>query len=59
MHVEMQLVCMQGSDIATALVHLFHAFAQQAQGPAQTQMDPTQLREALSRLPGNKFGVGE
>lgn len=59
MHVEMQWVCMQGSDIASALIHLFHAFAQQTQGHPRTEVDPTQLRETLSRLPGDKFGVGE
>lgn len=59
MCVQMQWVTVQDSDIASALVRLFNAFAQQAQGHLQAEVDPTQLREALSRLPGNKFGVGE
>ena len=59
MYVQMPWLFMQASDIASALVHLFNTFAQQAQGHLRTEVDPTQLREALSRLPGNKFGVGE
>ena len=53
---------MQGNAIVSALVHLFHALAQQAQqaqGPTPTEVDPTQLREALSKVPRTKFGVGE
>lgn len=61
MHDQMQWVLMQESDITLALVQLFRAFAQQAQGQGhlETEVDPTPLREALSQLPGSKFGVGE
>ena len=50
---------MQESEIASALVALFQAFAQQAEGQGHQEIDPTPLREALSRIPGSKFGVGE
>lgn len=58
-HPHMQKVSVQGSKIATALVDLFQAFAQQAQGHSNQAVDPTPLRNALSRLPGNEFCVGE
>lgn len=51
--------CMQESEVASALVGLFQAFAQQAEGQGHQEIDPTPLREALSRIPGSKFGVGE
>ncbi|KAL3144120.1 hypothetical protein ABBQ32_003911 [Trebouxia sp. C0010 RCD-2024] len=49
----------QDNEIASALVDLFQAFAQRAQGHSHQEVDPTLLRQALSRLPGGKFRVGE
>lgn len=59
LHADMQWVSMQDNEIASALVDLFQAFAQRAQGHSHQEVDPTLLRQALSRLPGGKFRVGE
>lgn len=59
MYADMQWVSMQDNDIATALVDLFQVFDQRAQGYSHQEVDPTLLREALSRLPGGRFRVGE
>ena len=55
----MQWVSMQESEIASALVGLFQAFAQQAQGQGNQEIDPTPLRKALSDLPGGRFCAGK
>lgn len=41
------------------MVSVFKALEQQALRHSQQVVDPTQLREALGQLPGNKFSVGE
>ena len=51
---------MQDNEIVTALVALFSAFTGREQGKEPHHpVDPTQLREALGRLPGGSFQVGQ
>ena len=55
-----QLVALQDNEIVSALVGLFQAFARQSESHAHPQeVDPTELREALGRLPGGRFRVGQ
>ncbi|KAL3139457.1 hypothetical protein ABBQ38_003787 [Trebouxia sp. C0009 RCD-2024] len=48
----------QGCDVASAFRSLIEALEQQGLGHSQQVIDPTQLRTALSQLPGNKFSAG-
>jgi hypothetical protein len=59
------LVVLQHDEVLTALIGLFHALeqrmsSQHAAGasPHAGVVDPTDLRVALSKLPGGKFIVG-
>ncbi|KAL3144125.1 hypothetical protein ABBQ32_003915 [Trebouxia sp. C0010 RCD-2024] len=50
----------QDNDVVRALIGLFKAFADRERSRAPSQaVDPTQLREALGNLEGDKFRVGQ
>lgn len=54
-----QSCALQDDDVVRALIGLFKAFAEREKSKAPSQaVDPTQLREALGNLEGDKFKVG-
>lgn len=52
-------VSMQDHELATSLIQLFQQLDQEALQHSQETVDPTALREVLSRLPGSNFQIGQ
>ena len=50
---------LQGDEVVAGLVGLFSALEEWHNGDEHGVVDPTPLREALGKLPGGRFQVGE